>query len=71
MFPTLGLNIIDWFSIIAAIIFQAFLFSVGMNYNKKIINISAIIVYSGMALLFFIVILSDVKFTIRVVYFSS
>ena len=32
----LGMNIIDWTSIIIAIIFQIFLFSVGMNFNKKI-----------------------------------
>ena len=43
----LGLNVIDWISIIIAILFQSFLFSVGINFNKKIINYSAIIVYSG------------------------
>ena len=61
----LGLNIIDWFSIIAAIIFQAFLFSVGMNFNKRLIKISAITVYMGMALFFFAVLLSDVKLTLK------
>ncbi len=59
----LGLNIIDWISIILAIIFQTFLFSVGMNFNKKLIQFSAITVYSGMLLFFFSVLLSDVKFT--------
>ncbi len=59
----IGLNIIDWISIVVAMVLQVILFSIGMNYNKKIINISAIIVYSGMALFFFIVILSDVKLT--------
>ena len=34
-----------------------------MNFNKKLINISAITVYSGMILFFFSVLLSDVKFT--------
>ena len=61
----LGLNIIDWFSIITAIIFQAFLFSVGMNFNKRLIKISAITVYMGMALFFFAVLLSDVKLTLK------
>ena len=61
----LGLNIIDWFSIIAAIIFQAFLFSVGMNFNKQLIKISAITVYMGMIIFFFAVLLSDVKLTLK------
>ena len=61
----LGLNIIDWFSIIAAIIFQAFLFSVGMNFSKRLIKISAITVYMGMVLFFFTVLLSDVKLTLK------
>ena len=61
----LGLNIIDWFSIIAAIIFQTFLFSVGMNFNKQLIKISAITVYMGMIIFFFAVLLSDVKLTLK------
>ena len=65
LFFILGLNIIDWFSIVAAIIFQAFLFSVGMNFNKRLIKISAITVYMGMALFFFAVLLSDVKLTLK------
>ena len=60
---TLGLNIIDWASIIIAILFQSFLFSVGINLNKKIINYSAIIVYSGIIFFFFVVLLNDVKST--------
>jgi NCS1 family nucleobase:cation symporter-1 len=59
----LGLNIIDWTSIIIAISFQSFLFSIGINFNKKIINYSATIVYSGIILFFFIVLLNDVKTT--------
>ena len=59
----LGLNIIDWTSIIIAVSFQSFLFSVGINFNKKIINYSAIIVYSGILLFFFIILLNDVKTT--------
>ena len=59
----LGLNVIDWISIILAIILQTFLFSIGMIFNKKLIKFSAISVYLGMLLLFFSVFLSDVKFT--------
>ncbi len=59
----LGLNIIDWISIIVAIILQTYLFSLGMIFNKKLIQFSAISVYLGMLLLFFSVLLSDVKFT--------
>ncbi len=59
----LGLNIIDWISILIVIIFQAFMFSSGILFNKKLVNISAITVYVGMILFFFIVLLSDVKIT--------
>ena len=59
----LGLNVIDWTSIIIAILFQSFLFSIGINLNKKIINYSAIIVYSGILFFFFVVLLNDVKST--------
>ena len=47
------MNIIDWVAIIIAIIFQVFLFSVGMNFNKKIIKFSALTVYFGMIIIFF------------------
>ena len=57
----LGLNIIDWFAIIIAIIFQGILFSRGMNFNKSLINISAIIVYIGMFFFFLLILLTDVK----------
>ena len=59
----LGMNLIDWIAIIIAIIFQGFLFSVGMNMNKRIIIFSAITVYLGILLFFLSVFLSDVKFT--------
>ncbi len=59
----LGMNIIDWVSIIVALIFQSILFSIGMNFNKKLIRISAISVYIGLVIFFFSVLLSDVKFT--------
>jgi NCS1 family nucleobase:cation symporter-1 len=59
----LGLNIIDWSSFVIVIFFQAKIFSVGIQFNKKLINISAITVYLGMILFFFVVFLSDVKVT--------
>jgi NCS1 family nucleobase:cation symporter-1 len=62
----LSLNIIDWSSIIFAILVQVFLFSAGMNFNKKLIRFSAVTVYLGMLLFFFAVLLSDVKFSIKV-----
>ena len=62
----LGLNIIDWTSILVAIILQTYLFSVGMIFNKKIIKFSAITVYFGMLLFFFSVLLSDVKLTTNI-----
>jgi NCS1 family nucleobase:cation symporter-1 len=39
------------------------MFSVGIQFNKKLINFSAITVYIGMIVFFFIVFLSDVKIT--------
>jgi len=59
----LGLNIIDWISIVLTIILQFFLFSRGMNFNKKLIQFSAIAVYTSMLLFFLSVLLSDVIFT--------
>ena len=58
-----GLDIIDWASISIAMIFQIFLFSIGMNFNKKLIKFSATSVYLGMIIFFFVVLLSDVKLT--------
>ena len=63
IFYYFGLNIIDWSAIFIAIIFQTLLFSIGIQYNKKLINISAITVYVGMILFFLIVFLNDVKLT--------
>tara|TARA_A100001011_G_scaffold143455_1_gene151511 strand:- start:1201 stop:2658 length:1458 start_codon:yes stop_codon:yes gene_type:complete len=62
----LGLNIIDWFSFAIVMILQIIFFSVGINYNKKIINFSAIVVYIGLTMFFFIVFLSDVKLTSKI-----
>ena len=59
----LGMNPIDWVAIIVTVIFQGFLFSAGMNFNKKIIIFSATSVYFGMLLFFLSVLLNDVKFT--------
>ena len=59
----LGLNIIDWVSFIIVIIFQTLMFSVGAQFNKKLVNYSAITVYAGILLFFFTVLLSDVKMT--------
>jgi NCS1 family nucleobase:cation symporter-1 len=39
------------------------MFSVGMQFNKKLINISAITVYVGMIIFFFVVFLADIKIT--------
>ena len=57
----LGLNIIDWFAFTLSIILQTVLFSVGINFNRKIVNFSALAVYAGMLIFFFIILLSDVK----------
>jgi nucleobase:cation symporter-1, NCS1 family len=59
----LGLNIIDWFAFIISIFLQMYLFSVGINHNRKIINFSALTVYLGMIFFLFVVLLSDVKLT--------
>jgi NCS1 family nucleobase:cation symporter-1 len=61
----LGLNIIDWVSFIIVIIFLSLMFSLGVQFNKKLFNYSAIIVYAGILLFFFIVLLSDVKITTK------
>ena len=61
----MGLNIIDWISFIFVIIFQALMFTTGMQFNKRLINISAITVYLGMIIFFFVVFLSDVKVTAK------
>ncbi len=62
----MGLNIIDFVSILTCIILQSYLFSLGMIFNKKIIQFSAITIYLGMFLFFISTLLSDVKFTSEV-----
>ncbi len=59
----LGMNLIDWIAIIISITLQGFLFSSGMIFNRKIIKFSASLVYIGMTIFFFSVLLSDVKLT--------
>ena len=59
----LGLNVIDWISFGLVIIFQTLLFSIGIQFNKKLINYSAILVYAGMFIFFLVVFLSDVELT--------
>jgi len=62
-FFLLGIDIIDWISFTFVIIFQTLMFSVGINFNRRLINYSAVTVYGGMILFFFGVLLSDVKLT--------
>ena len=64
----LGIDIIDWISFTAVIIFQTLMFSVGINFNKRLINYSAITVYGGVLIFFFGVLLSDVKLTSQAFY---
>ena len=59
----LGIDVIDWISFTAVIIFQTLMFSVGINFNKRLINNSATTVYGGLIIFFFGVLLSDVKLT--------
>ena len=64
----LGIDIIDWISFTAVIISQTLMFSVGINFNKRLINYSAITVYGGMLIFFFGILLSDVKLTSQAFY---
>ena len=59
----LGLNIIDWSAFIISIFLQMFLFSIGINHNKKLIYFSALTVYVGMIFFLFLILLKDVKLT--------
>tara|TARA_B100000700_G_scaffold175487_1_gene193825 strand:+ start:290 stop:1747 length:1458 start_codon:yes stop_codon:yes gene_type:complete len=61
----LGLNIIDWSALLICMVIQIYIFSKGMLYNRKIINFSAIAVYLAMLFFFIIILLSDVKLTVR------
>ena len=52
------MNIVDWFALIFAVIFQFFLFTNGHSFNKLFINLSAIIIYLGL-ILFLVVLISQ------------
>ena len=57
----LGLNAIDWIAFIFAISLQALLFSKSHHFNRSIMKLSTIIVYSGMLLFFLVLLLYDVN----------
>ena len=57
----LGLNLIDWTAFISTVVIQAFLFSKSHKFNRTIIKFSALTVYSGMLLFFFVILLHDLK----------
>lgn len=59
----LGLNVIDLISLFIAIFLQVYLFSQGMNFNKKIINISAVTVYLGIIIFSFVIFFTNIKLT--------
>jgi NCS1 family nucleobase:cation symporter-1 len=64
LFFLFGIDIIDWISFIIVIIFQILIFSVGINFNKRLINYSAITGLCWNDRCFFLaVLLSDVKLT--------
>ena len=59
----LGLNIIDWVAFVVAIFLQTFLFSKSHQFNRSIIKLSAVTVYTGMFVFFLAVFLYDVRIT--------
>ena len=59
----MGLNIIDWFALVLSVIIQIYIFSRGIIFNKKIMNISALAVYFGMLFFLLLILLIDVKLT--------
>jgi len=54
----MGLNTIDWFSLIFALWIQYLLFSNGQRLIKAIINFSALFVYLGL-IIFFMILISE------------
>ena len=58
----LGLNIIDFVSLILAVILQIYLFSKSHKFNQLFINFSAIIVYVGMLSFLFVIILYEYEY---------
>ncbi|MDB4279818.1 cytosine permease [bacterium] len=61
----LGLNIIDGVSFFLTITLQYFLFSRSHNFNKLLINFSAITVYLGIIFFFLVVILLDYEYVTK------
>ena len=54
----LGLNVIDWFSLIVTFFIQFFLFTNGQRYNQGFLKFSAIFVYFGL-IFFFVMLISE------------
>ena len=54
----LGLNVIDWFSLILTFFIQFFLFTNGQRYNQGFLKFSAIFVYFGL-IFFFIMLIAE------------
>ena len=54
----LGLNVIDWFSLIVTFFIQFFLFTNGQRYNQGFLKFSAIFVYFGLTF-FFVMLISE------------
>ena len=54
----LGLNIIDWFSLIITFFIQYFLFTNGQRYNQGFLKFTAIFVYLGL-IFFFVVLIAE------------
>ena len=54
----LGLNILDWFSLIITFFIQYFLFTNGQRYNQGFLKFSAIFVYLGL-IFFFVVLIAE------------
>ncbi len=54
----LGLNIIDWFSLIVTFFIQYFLFTNGQRYNQGFLKFSAIFVYLGL-IFFFVMLIAE------------
>ena len=54
----LGLNVIDWFSLIVTFFIQFFLFTNGQRYNQGFLKFSAIFVYFGL-IFFFVMLIAE------------
>ncbi len=54
----MGMNLIDWFSLVLTLLFQYIIFSSGATYNRNFIKFSALFVYFGLTF-FSIIIISE------------